>query len=79
MDLSRAAGAGAAVPAFDWTQQPREQLALAKYLQDTNYLQMAEGAIDSAHTRFLHRGSNESNEAARRESVSRGTSRPGWK
>ena len=32
---------------------------------------MAEGAIDSAHTRFLHRGSNESNEAAHRESVSR--------
>ncbi len=58
-------------PAFDWTNQPREQIATAKYLQGTNYLQMAEGAIDSAHTRFLHRGSNESNEAARRESVSR--------
>ena len=58
-------------PAYEFTRQPRDQVATAKYLQRTNYLQMAEGAIDSAHTRFLHRGSNEANEAAKRESVSR--------
>jgi phthalate 4,5-dioxygenase oxygenase subunit len=58
-------------PAYEFTRQPREQIATAKYLQRSNYLQMAEGAIDSAHTRFLHRGSNESNEAAHREAVSR--------
>jgi len=58
-------------PAYDWTAQPPGQVATAKFLQRTNYLQMAEGAIDSAHTRFLHRGSNESNEAAHRESLSR--------
>ena len=38
-----------------------------KFSQNTNYLQAAEGAIDSAHTRFLHRGSIEANEAAKRE------------
>jgi phthalate 4,5-dioxygenase len=46
-----------AFPAYDWTALPREQISHLKFVENANYLQMAEGAIDSAHTRFLHRGS----------------------
>jgi len=31
-----------AFPAFDWTRQPRNQIALLKFLQNTNYLQAAD-------------------------------------
>lgn len=60
-----------AFPAFDWTQQPRNELVLVKFLEHANYLQMAEGSIDSAHTRFLHRGTVESNEEAVRNQLTR--------
>jgi phthalate 4,5-dioxygenase oxygenase subunit len=60
-----------AFPAFDWTQQPRNQIALLKFLQNTNYLQAAEGSIDSAHTRFLHRGTVEGNEEKTRNALTR--------
>jgi phthalate 4,5-dioxygenase oxygenase subunit len=58
-----------AFPAFDWTSQPREQIALLKFVQNTNYLQAAEGSIDSAHTRFLHRGTVEGNEEKTRNAL----------
>ena len=40
-----------------------------KFVQNTNYLQAAEGSIDSAHTRFLHRGTVESNEEQTRNAA----------
>jgi phthalate 4,5-dioxygenase oxygenase subunit len=43
-------------PAYDWTAMPREQLALMKYVERANYLQCAEGTIDTTHSWFLHRG-----------------------
>jgi len=58
-------------PAFDWTNQPRNQLAILKFVQNTNFLQAAEGSIDSAHTRFLHRGTVESNEEKTRNALTR--------
>jgi phthalate 4,5-dioxygenase len=43
-------------PAFDWTALPRDRVAPVKFVERTNYLQAAEGAIDTAHSWFLHRG-----------------------
>jgi phthalate 4,5-dioxygenase len=43
-------------PSFAWTKVPRTHLALVKFIENTNYLQAAEGAIDTAHSWFLHRG-----------------------
>jgi phthalate 4,5-dioxygenase len=43
-------------PAYDWTAMPREHLALMKYIERANYLQCAEGTIDTTHSWFLHRG-----------------------
>ena len=43
-------------PAIDFTALPREQLAPVKFIEHANYLQAAEGAIDTAHSWFLHRG-----------------------
>ena len=43
-------------PAFAWTTLPRTHLALVKFVERTNYLQAMEGAIDTAHSWFLHRG-----------------------
>jgi phthalate 4,5-dioxygenase oxygenase subunit len=43
-------------PAFSWTTLPRTHVALVKFVQRTNYLQALEGAIDTAHSWFLHRG-----------------------
>jgi phthalate 4,5-dioxygenase oxygenase subunit len=45
-----------AFPAFDFTTKPREQIGIIKVLEKANYLQVTEGAIDSAHTSVLHRG-----------------------
>jgi len=61
-------------PAFDWTTKPRSALATMKFLENANYLQAAEGSIDSAHTRFLHRGSSSirgAGEEQRRNALSR--------
>jgi phthalate 4,5-dioxygenase oxygenase subunit len=63
-----------AFPAFDWTQQPRAQLARMKFVENVNYLQAVEGSIDSAHTRFLHRGSS-SIKRAREEELRNALSR----
>jgi phthalate 4,5-dioxygenase oxygenase subunit len=43
-------------PAFDWTTLPAEQIALIKLIENVNYAQATEGAIDTAHSQFLHRG-----------------------
>jgi len=45
-----------AFPAFDFTTKLREQIGIIKVLEHANYLQVTEGAIDSAHTTVLHRG-----------------------
>jgi phthalate 4,5-dioxygenase len=58
-----------AFPAFDWTSAPRDQIALIKFVQNTNYLQAVEGAIDSAHTRFLHRAMGDTDEESTRNAL----------
>ena len=45
-------------PAFAFTTMPREQIGLVKVGIRANFLQTIEGAIDSAHSWFLHRGSS---------------------
>ncbi len=45
-------------PAYGWTALPAEQRAIVKIGIRANFLQSAEGAIDSAHSWFLHRGSS---------------------
>jgi phthalate 4,5-dioxygenase len=59
-----------AFPAFDWTSNPAG-VAIVKFVTNTNYLQAIEGAIDTAHTRFLHRGVVEPNEESTRSQLSR--------
>jgi phthalate 4,5-dioxygenase len=43
-------------PEYDWMALPEDQRAIIKFGERANYLQALEGAIDSAHTWFLHRG-----------------------
>jgi phthalate 4,5-dioxygenase oxygenase subunit len=43
-------------PKYDWMRLPAEQRATFKVGERTNYLQAVEGAIDSAHSWFLHQG-----------------------
>ncbi|MGA2394334.1 MAG: Rieske 2Fe-2S domain-containing protein [Candidatus Lustribacter sp.] len=45
-------------PAFPWTAYPGNQVGVAKSGYRTNYLQAVEGAIDSAHSWYLHSGSS---------------------
>ena len=45
-------------PAFGWTALPDGQRGIVKIGIRANYLQAVEGAIDSAHSWFLHRGSS---------------------
>jgi phthalate 4,5-dioxygenase len=47
-----------AFPAFGWTALPQDQRGVVKIGIRANYLQTVEGAIDSAHSWFLHRGSS---------------------
>jgi nitrite reductase/ring-hydroxylating ferredoxin subunit len=42
-------------PAYEWMQVPPEHRYVSKRLQETNYLQAMEGALDSIHSGFLHR------------------------
>jgi phthalate 4,5-dioxygenase oxygenase subunit len=60
-----------AFPAYDFLAVPAEQRAIVKIGQRTNYLQAVEGAIDSAHSWFLHRGT--ARDWARRNEVSSDT------
>jgi phthalate 4,5-dioxygenase oxygenase subunit len=45
-------------PAFSFTTMPAEQVGIVKVGSRTNFVQSVEGAIDSAHSWFLHRGSS---------------------
>jgi len=45
-------------PAFPWTTYPPNQVGVAKSGYRTSYLQAVEGAIDSAHSWYLHSGSS---------------------
>jgi phthalate 4,5-dioxygenase len=42
-------------PAYDWTRAPSEHRYVSKRLQECNWLQAMEGALDSIHSTFLHR------------------------
>src|SRR5262245_27945885 len=42
-------------PAYEWTRVSPAQRYVSKRLQETNYLQAMEGALDSIHSGFLHR------------------------
>ena len=64
------AGGEAAFPRYDWTSVPRSHVAHLKFVEDANYLQAVEGSIDSAHTRFLHRGTLDPHEEATRNALS---------
>ncbi|HEU0167062.1 MAG TPA: Rieske 2Fe-2S domain-containing protein, partial [Chloroflexota bacterium] len=47
------------LPNYYWCLQPdAENRAAAKWIQDSNYAQILEGNIDSAHISFLHRSFN---------------------
>ncbi len=50
------AGGAPPVPDYDWMRLPAEQRVIVKIGERTNYLQALEGAIDSSHSWFLHRG-----------------------
>jgi phthalate 4,5-dioxygenase oxygenase subunit len=50
------AGGAPPPPDYDWMRLPPEQRVIAKIGERTNYLQAVEGAIDSSHSWFLHRG-----------------------
>ncbi len=52
------AGEEPTFPAFGWTALPAGQRGIVKIGIRANYLQSIEGAIDSAHSWFLHRGSS---------------------
>jgi phthalate 4,5-dioxygenase oxygenase subunit len=45
-------------PAFAFTAMPADQVGVVKVGSRTNFIQSVEGAIDSAHSWFLHRGSS---------------------
>ncbi len=45
-------------PAFPWTAFPDNYVGVAKSGYHSNYLQAVEGAIDSAHSWYLHSGSS---------------------
>ena len=44
-------------PAYEWTEVPPAHRYVSKRLQESNYLQAMEGALDSVHSGFLHRHS----------------------
>jgi len=57
-------------PRYDWMELPATHCTVVKIGSHTNYLQATEGAIDSAHSWFLHRGGNVSRDWATRTAVS---------
>lgn len=42
-------------PRYEWAQLQPEQRFVSRWLQQSNYLQGLEGAIDASHVSFLHR------------------------
>jgi len=43
------------LPQFEWARVPAANRMLCRWVQESNYLQAAEGEIDSAHISFNHR------------------------
>jgi phenylpropionate dioxygenase-like ring-hydroxylating dioxygenase large terminal subunit len=43
------------LPQFEWARVPASHRLLMRWVQESNYLQAAEGEIDSAHISFNHR------------------------
>ncbi len=54
------------LPQFEWARVPEDHRVVRSWLQDSNYLQAAEGEIDSAHVSFTHRWFNRDNPLAQR-------------
>jgi phthalate 4,5-dioxygenase len=57
-------------PAYDWMLAPPEHRCISKRLQESNYLQAMEGALDSIHSGFLHRYSVADDPLLKRDSLS---------
>ncbi len=57
-------------PAYEWTQVPPAHRYVSKRLQESNYLQAMEGALDSIHSGFLHRHSVADDPLLKRDSLS---------
>lgn len=53
------AGEPPALPKFPWIELPAEQRLASVWLQETNWLQGAEGEIDSSHVSILHKSKNQ--------------------
>src|SRR6266851_7246337 len=57
-------------PAYEWTQVPPAHRYVSKRLQESNYLQAMEGALDSIHSGFLHRHSVADDPLLKRDAAS---------
>jgi phthalate 4,5-dioxygenase len=60
-----------AEPAYDWTLVPDSHRYVSKRLQECNWLQAMEGALDSIHSTFLHRYSVGDDPLLKRDAKSR--------
>jgi phthalate 4,5-dioxygenase len=58
-------------PAYEWTRVPPAHRYVSKRLQESNYLQAMEGALDSIHSGFLHRHSVADDPLLKRDPASR--------
>ncbi len=63
-------GDAPAFPRHDWMDLPEEQRTVVKIGSHLNFVQGSEGAIDSAHSWFLHRGGSSARDWATRTAVS---------
>ena len=67
-------------PGYDWTRVPPAHRYVSKRLQECNYLQALEGALDSIHSGFLHRHSVAGDPLLKRDpeslAVMRGDTKP---
>ncbi len=52
------AGEQPELPGFEWLDLPASQRHVSRWLQRSNWLQGAEGEIDTSHVSFLHRDSD---------------------
>jgi phthalate 4,5-dioxygenase len=71
-----------AEPAYDWTRVAPAQRYVSKRVQESNYLQAMEGAVDSIHSGYLHRYSVGDDPLLKRDPESlalmRGDTRPAF-
>jgi phenylpropionate dioxygenase-like ring-hydroxylating dioxygenase large terminal subunit len=56
-----------AEPGYDWTLVPSGHRHVSKRVQESNWLQAMEGALDSIHSAFLHRHSVEDDPLLKRD------------